>query len=166
MLNTKQYSIPNSLFFKTFSTKSAIMSDMTCPDQKTAIQDKPVLNRQQLPREDHGVSLTDLAGVFKRSSRSAYNKFLHSDRGQELLTKANEFGIPYNKEYIDWFDLMDKICEYESLIEQAEEVNVDWECFNYDPIGLQQEIEYANRAQYEADTIAYYGFFNNVNLGV
>ena len=59
----------------------------------------------------------------------------------ELLAKADEYQIPYNKKCIDWHDLEDKICEFESIIEEADEWLIEWHYFGYDPIGIQQEIE-------------------------
>jgi hypothetical protein len=58
----------------------------------------------------------------------------------ELLAKADEYQIPYNKKCIDWSDLENKICEFESLIKEADEMLIDWEEFGYDPIGIEQAI--------------------------
>ena len=58
----------------------------------------------------------------------------------ELLAKADEYQIPYNKKCIDWQTLEDKICEFESLIKEADEMLIDWEEFGYDPIGIEQAI--------------------------
>ena len=58
----------------------------------------------------------------------------------ELLAKADEYQIPYNKKCINWHELEDKICEFESLIKEADEMLIDWEEFGYDPIGIEQAI--------------------------
>ena len=58
----------------------------------------------------------------------------------ELLAKADGYQIPYNKKCIDRSDLEDKICEFESLIKEADEMFIDWEEFGYDPIGIEQAI--------------------------
>lgn len=58
----------------------------------------------------------------------------------ELIAKADEYQIPYNKKCIDWHDLENKICKFESLIKEADEMLIDWEEFGYDPIGIEQAI--------------------------
>ena len=78
----------------------------------------------------------------------------------EMLKKADEYQIPYNKACIDWHDLEDKICEFESIIEEAEEWLIEWHYFGYDPIGIQQEIERKQDEQREGfalDRLAGYG---------
>lgn len=78
----------------------------------------------------------------------------------ELLAKAEEYQIPYNKACINWHDLEDKICEFESIIEEADEWLIEWHYFGYDPIGIQQEIERKQDEQREGlalDRLAGYG---------
>ena len=78
----------------------------------------------------------------------------------ELLAKADEYQIPYNKKCIDWHELEDKICEFESIIEEADEWLIEWHYFGYDPIGIQDEIERKQELQREGlilDRLAGYG---------
>lgn len=80
----------------------------------------------------------------------------------ELLAKADEYQIPYNKKCINWHDLEDKICKFESIIEEADEWLIEWHYFGYDPIGIQDEIERKQELQREGlilDRLAGGGYY-------
>ena len=80
-----------------------------------------------------------LQNYLARKSQELNNKF---DKVElELLAKADEYQVTYNKSCIDWHNLEDKICEVESIIKEADEWYIEWEEFGYDPIGIQQAIE-------------------------
>ena len=81
--------------------------------------------------------------AFSRMAKRAHNKMLESDRGQEILAKAAEYHIEYDKNNINWFMLIDSIKNYEVLLKQACELNLPWDYRFHDPIGLKQEIEEA-----------------------
>ncbi len=80
-----------------------------------------------------------------RMSKRVYENMLGSERGEELLAKAVEYNIPYDKSFINWLELIDLVEEYEALLVQADEYNIDWDLSEYDPVGLQQEIDYCIR---------------------
>ena len=80
----------------------------------------------------------------------------------ELLAKADEYQIPYDKQCIDWNDLENKICEFEAIIEEADEWLIEWHYFGYDPIGIQNEIERKQALQREClilDRLAGGGYY-------
>ena len=80
----------------------------------------------------------------------------------ELLAKADEYQIPYNKKCINWHELEDKICKFESIIEEADEWLIEWHYFGYDPIGIQEEIERKQELQREGlilDRLAGGGYY-------
>ena len=76
-----------------------------------------------------------------RMAKRVYENMLGSERGEEVLAKAEEYNIPYDKNFINWLELINLIEEYESLLLRADEYNIDWDLSEYDPIGLQQEID-------------------------
>lgn len=67
----------------------------------------------------------------------------------ELIERACELHIPYNKDDWSWYDLRDVVSEYEALLEEAKQYHIDWDISEYDPIALQQEIEYCQRQAFE-----------------
>lgn len=95
---------------------------------------------QQL-RSDLGMSTRQLVELFARKAKSAYERMLISERGKELLSKADEFNIPFDKDSINWLALIDEIEQYEKLIEKANQLGLNWDYHYYDPIGLEQAIE-------------------------
>ena len=79
--------------------------------------------------------------AMSRMAKRVYENMLGSERGEEVLAKAEEYNIPYDKNFINWLELINLIEEYESLLLRADEYNIDWDLSEYDPIGLQQEID-------------------------
>lgn len=67
----------------------------------------------------------------------------------ELIERARELHIPYDKDDWAWYDLQAIVGEYEALLEEAKQYGIDWDISEYDPIALQQEIEYYQRAAFE-----------------
>ena len=62
-----------------------------------------------------------------RKSQELNNEF---DKVElELLAKADEYQVTYNKSCIDWHNLEDKICEFESIIKEADEWYIECEEF-------------------------------------
>lgn len=80
--------------------------------------------------------------AMSRMAKRVYENMLGSERGEELLSKAEEYNIPYDKDYINWLELINLVEEYETLLLQADEYNIAWDLSEYDPLGLQQEIDY------------------------
>jgi hypothetical protein len=92
---------------------------------------------------DIGLPLSDIVATFARKAKSVYERFLISERGQELLAKADEFEIPYDPHSINFLELFDKVEEFELTIAKANEYGIDWQSFGYDLIGIEQEISEA-----------------------
>ncbi len=55
----------------------------------------------------------------QRRSRAVYQNMLESSRGQELLELANKYNIHYEKDSINWLELIDKVENYEELLQLA-----------------------------------------------
>lgn len=86
-------------------------------------------------------NLDSLRESIKRMAVMSEQKMLQSERGQTLLAKAEQYDIPYDKDDIDWLDLIDVVRDYEKLLQRVEEYNIDWDISYYDPVGLEQTIE-------------------------
>jgi len=85
-----------------------------------------------------------------RMAKRVHDNMLGSERGEELLAKAEECNIPYEADSINWLKLINDVETYEELLAEADEYNIAWDLSEYDPVGLQQEIEYcvsASRAE-------------------
>jgi hypothetical protein len=76
-----------------------------------------------------------------RMAERANQRMLETDALKELIEVADKYNIPYDKNEVNWLDLVDVIQEYEFLLKQLEEYNLDWDMDYYDPIGLEQTIE-------------------------
>jgi hypothetical protein len=109
-------------------------------------------------RSDFGVPTKQLIKLLERKARSAFEKMMISERGQELLAKAREYNISFDAQNVDFLSLMDEIDEYEALIARSDELNMDWDFDCYDPVGLEQEIEACEFAERQsaAQERAYY----------
>jgi hypothetical protein len=66
---------------------------------------------------------------------------IQSEIQSEIRAKADKYNISYKKENIDWGKLTDEIEKWEWLLEQANEYNLKVDPNNYDPIGVEQQIE-------------------------
>jgi hypothetical protein len=86
----------------------------------------------------------EMRATLSRLSSEACKKELLSDESRSVLRNANKYGIGYihGIQYTDaWDSFADKVYEWEDLLEQADELHVDWQSNNYDPQGLAQAIE-------------------------
>jgi hypothetical protein len=110
--------------------------------------------------------LKDVSKTFYRKSEMVNTKFSLSNRGQELLQKASHYKIPLDTNNINLLHLIDEVADYEMLLEEAHDKNVDWDISEYDPVALQKEIEYQERQEREAQVDLYRSFYNPCNLGV
>jgi hypothetical protein len=99
--------------------------------------------------------------AMSRMARRVYENMLGSERGEELLAKAEEYNIPYDKDYINWLELINLVEEYEALLLRAEEFNIDWDLSEYDPIGLQQEIDYCIHGSRRETNDLYRDYFDS-----
>lgn len=112
------------------------------------------------------IPFKDVSTILANKSTHVDTKFKASDRGEELLRKASHYKIPLDTNNINWLDLIDEVADYELLLEEAYDKNVDWDMSEYDPIALKQEIEYQERLEREAQVDLYRSFYNPCNLGV
>ena len=107
--------------------------------------------KQEPLRSDFGLPIEELISLLARKAKSVYEKMLISERGQSILIKAFKYKIDFDKNDIDFLKLIDEIDTYESLIQQADDLNISWDMRYYDPTGLQQEIEVYEHAGCESD---------------
>lgn len=89
---------------------------------------------------DCGLPFSEVIAMFARRATSAYENFLISERGCELLSKASEYEILYDVYNIDFLTLRDQVDEFEEAIEKAAQVGIDWRNFGYDLLAIEQEI--------------------------
>lgn len=99
--------------------------------------------------------------AMSRMAKRVYENMLGSERGEELLAKAEEYNIPYDKDYINWLELINLVEEYEALLLQADEYNIAWDLSEYDPIGLQQEIDYCLHSNRRETNDLYRDYFDS-----
>ena len=99
--------------------------------------------------------------AMSRMAKRVYEEMLGSERGEELLAKAKEYNIPYEADCINWLELIHLVEEYEALLLEAEEYNIEWDKNYYDPIGLQQEIEYCVRSGIAETRDLYRDYFSS-----
>ena len=91
-------------------------------------------------RSDYGMPLEQLVELLARKASSAYEQMLISERGQEVISQALKYHIPFDKQNIDFLDLIDQLEDYEVLIKRADELQVDWDSSYYDPMAIEQAI--------------------------
>ena len=82
-----------------------------------------------------------------------YSDFDTKEEINALIEKANRYQIPFqdninNMSHKDFYDLTVKVKRYETLIESAEELGIDWQSLGYDVIGLEQEIEQCKHREF------------------
>ena len=83
------------------------------------------------------VELSDSAKeTFAKISARAREAFV-----EEQIERANLYNIPYESYGDDYYRLMQDIDQYEFLLEKADELNINWDDSEYNPIVLEQLIE-------------------------
>jgi len=107
--------------------------------------------KQESLRSDFGLPVDELISLLARKAKYVYEKMLISERGQGILIKAFKYKVDFDMDNIDFLHLIDEIETYESLIQQANNLNISWDYKYYDPTGLQQEIEVYEHAGCESD---------------
>jgi len=93
----------------------------------------------------------EMRATLSRLSADACKRAIISDSAQEVLDKADSYGIDYKYgiQYTDKFtELKDKIEQWEVLLAEAIDCCIHWDNSEYDPITLQQEIAEAQHASY------------------
>jgi hypothetical protein len=106
---------------------------------------EPQIDRVELSKE--------AKDTFARIGKRVRKEFI-----EEQIAKADQYNIPYNAYTVNFFELKQKIDEYEELLKEAKEYCIDWDKLEYDPVALCQEIEeQERRASYENDDL--YSYF-------
>ena len=156
----------NQVFSNGHKGKCAIIEHNTCDSPMTNIKEIPAFHETIAATVDLGLPLKDVTNSLQRISKNVQQKFLSSERGKEILAQADSYDIPYDVASIDWFDLTDKIYEFEDLIKEAKEYRIDWENHGYDPVALRQEIDQEESNDYADIYELRGGYYNYVTLGV
>lgn len=100
--------------------------------------------------------------LFCRMARDTYFRMLCSERGKEILAKANKYNIPYNKNKtkIDWLRLIDQVNEYDLLLREAESYGIYWDLSEYDPERLKSELDEHIRLERHNRANQYWDYFS------
>jgi hypothetical protein len=87
--------------------------------------------------KSESIELSDSAKeTFARIGARARKAFI-----DEQIERAIAYNIPYERYSDDYYRLMQDIDQYEFLLEKAEELDINWDASEYDPIALEQLIE-------------------------
>ena len=131
--------------------KSPLMSEVS-----SNISDIPTFYhiKEEARHTDYGLPLSEVAAIFSRKAKRVYDRVLLSTNGERTLAKADEFGIEYDVDEVDFLTLFDQVQEFERVVAQADDLHIDWQDFGYDIIAIEQEIEDVkddehNHRQYE-----------------
>lgn len=99
----------------------------------------------------------EMRATLSRLSAEACKRALLSEESRNILKKANEYGIGYihGIQYTNaWDSFVDRVYQWEDLLEESDELHVEWADNNYDPQGLSQAIEVEkNEMQKEYQTM-------------
>lgn len=100
------------------------------------ISETPTFHRvkEEAQYTDIGLPLSEVVATFARRAKSIYENFEISSRGQATLEKADEFGIEYDPNNIDFLTVLAKVREFEKVIARAEERGINWKHFGYHTI--------------------------------
>ena len=93
----------------------------------------------------------EMRATLSRLSAEACQRAIISDLTQNILDKADNYGIKYKFgiQYTGKFlELKDKIEQWEVLLAEDVDWCIRWDKSEYDPITLQQEIEEAQHTSY------------------
>ena len=119
-----------------------------------SIKELPNFNTPDSSNEhERGLLLSEIAAMLARKAKSAYERYLASEDGETLLSKAAEYEIPYDANNIDIITLRDKVEEFEAAIKIANQYGIDWKSFGYDLLAIEQEV--ADAQQAENDYLCY-----------
>ena len=131
--------------------KSPLMSEVS-----SNISDIPTFHhiKEEAQHTDYGLPLSEVFAIFNRKAKRVYDRALLSTNGERTLAKADEFGIEYDVDDVDFLTLFDQVQEFERVVTQADDLHIDWQDFGYDVVAIEQKIEDVkaeehNHRQYE-----------------
>jgi len=102
----------------------------------------PTFNQlRENQHDDFGIPASEVGAIINRKAKRSYDNSLLSIENHRTLQKADEYGIEYDINKLNFVTLPEKIAEFEELIIDAEEVGINWEDFGYDVMGIVQKIE-------------------------
>lgn len=134
--------------------------------RNTNISETPTFHhvKEEEKRTDYGMPVSEIAAIFSRKAKSAYDRLLLSTQGESAIAKADKFGIEYDANEIDFITLFNQIQQFERLIIQANTFGIDWLNFGYDVVGIEQEIEEAMEQDHNHRRESHWDFLNTRGL--
>jgi hypothetical protein len=126
------------------------------------------LNVQELNSSIHKANISEVPTLSRLSSDACKRALLFGMR-RSVLKKANKYGISYvhGIQYTDaWDSFVDKVYEWEALLEDADDLHIDWADNNYDPQVLAQAIEEEERELRSERQAMYREYIADRALGV
>ena len=94
----------------------------------------------------------ELKATITRMCIKAATKLISSQKN--IIEKADQYGIEYQLDLTEsprWNDFVDSIYEYEDLLEQAKELNINWNESVYAPMALSRKIKKVILQQEQSD---------------
>ena len=136
--------------FETLKAALKLYFQRNNTQQSSNISTVPSFYEPQIDRVDLSESAKE---TFTRIGKRVRKEFI-----EEQIARADQYNIPYNAYTVNFFELKQKIDEYEELLGKAKDYCIDWDKLEYDPVALRQEIEeQEHRALYENDDL--YAYF-------
>lgn len=120
----------------------AIMSTNPCDETMSKISEKPI-PLEKLAISNYDQLTPEVREMITRLSQKTYDESINSVRGKKTISKAAGYNIPFDEEDIDVLYLAEQIEEWESLLEDAAELELYWDETDYDIDGLKQAIHIA-----------------------
>ena len=118
-------------------------------NKNNSISEVPVLHQAKASATEIS---PELKATITRMCIKAATKLTASQRN--IIEKADQYGIEYQlylTESSRWNDFVDSIYEYEDLLEQAKELNINWNESVYAPMALSRKIKEALLQQEQHD---------------
>lgn len=126
--------------------KQALSKKLVALKETIQLSDKPI-NTAQTNNITETPSFHEAKAESVELSASAKESFARiGERAREAfiddqIERAMAYNIPYESYGDDYYRLMQDIDQYEFLLEKADELNINWDDSEYDPIALEQLIE-------------------------
>jgi len=102
-------------------------------------------------------------------SAEACKRAIISNSAQGILDKADYYGISYQYgiQYTEtWDQFVDAVYQWEDLLEESDNLGIEWSDDNYDSQGLAQSIEVAENEQWREQQAMRSEYFAAKALGV
>lgn len=163
-------------FLKELKSFAISQTKLFCND--CTRDDDYVINNNKLSCEDKMISTTftptqaiqiqknleSVKEAFERISLIIQNEKISLDYKEEIIYKALNYNIPFNAQKDNIETLESKIDEFEFLLNTAKLYGIYWDSTEYDPIALQQEIDYYETQEKNERNLMYLDFINSISI--